>query len=86
MQDELTATVRADFDRLAAFDEAGWSHNNHYHGYLLHQLPAYVDRGLDVGCGTGDVRTAAGRPGRQRPGTRLLRRDDRPGAGALSQS
>lgn len=51
--DALTAAVRADFDRLAAFDEAGWSHNNHYHGYLLRQLPAHVGRGLDVGCGTG---------------------------------
>lgn len=60
----LTAAVRADFDRLAAFDEAGWSHNSHYHGYLLRQLPAHVDRGLDVGCGTGTfARLLAARAG-----------------------
>jgi len=65
IDDALTAAVRADFDRLAAFDEAGWSHNNHYHGYLLRQLPAHVDRSLDVGCGTGMfARLLAARSGR----------------------
>lgn len=52
-QDELTTAVRADFDRLAVLEGTGWNHNNHYHGYLLRQLPAHVGHALDVGCGTG---------------------------------
>jgi ubiquinone/menaquinone biosynthesis C-methylase UbiE len=32
-----------------------WSHNNHYHRWLLRQLPGSVDKALDVGCGTGDL-------------------------------
>lgn len=52
-QDDLTTAVRADFDRLAALEGAGWNHNDHYHGYLLRQLPAHVGTALDVGCGTG---------------------------------
>jgi SAM-dependent methyltransferase len=30
-----------------------WSHNDHYHGVLLDQIPAGASRALDVGCGTG---------------------------------
>lgn len=30
-----------------------WNHNNHYHNYLLGQLPVGVERALDVGCGQG---------------------------------
>jgi SAM-dependent methyltransferase len=30
-----------------------WNHNEHYHGFLLRQLPARLARALDVGCGTG---------------------------------
>jgi 2-polyprenyl-3-methyl-5-hydroxy-6-metoxy-1,4-benzoquinol methylase len=30
-----------------------WNHNNHYHNYLLGQIPEKVDRVLDVGCGAG---------------------------------
>lgn len=30
-----------------------WNHNNHFHSYLLHQLPKKVNRALDVGCGLG---------------------------------
>lgn len=52
-QDELTAAVRADFDRLAALEANDWNHNAHYHRYLLRQLPAHVGTALDVGCGTG---------------------------------
>src|SRR5215207_8117861 len=48
------ATVRADFDRIALLSEQyGWSHNDHYHGFLLGQLPAQVGEALDVGCGAG---------------------------------
>jgi trans-aconitate methyltransferase len=32
-----------------------WSHNNHYHRWILRQLPTSVDKALDVGCGTGDL-------------------------------
>ncbi len=30
-----------------------WNHNNHFHSYLLHQLPKKVNLALDVGCGLG---------------------------------
>jgi SAM-dependent methyltransferase len=46
-------TIRKDFDRLAAFDTGGWNHNDHYHPYLLRNLPERCDESLDIGCGTG---------------------------------
>lgn len=30
-----------------------WNHNNHFHNYLLRQLPRKVNRALDIGCGLG---------------------------------
>ena len=30
-----------------------WNHNNHFHNYLLRQLPRKVNRVLDIGCGLG---------------------------------
>jgi SAM-dependent methyltransferase len=45
--------IRADFDRLAAFDDGAWDHNRHYHAFLLRHLPARRDVALEVGCGTG---------------------------------
>ena len=30
-----------------------WNHNNHFHSYLLRQLPRKVNRTLDIGCGLG---------------------------------
>ena len=30
-----------------------WNHNNHFHNYLLRQLPKKVNRALDIGCGLG---------------------------------
>ena len=30
-----------------------WNHNNHFHSYLLSQLPRKVNRALDIGCGLG---------------------------------
>lgn len=47
------AQIRADFDRLAPYDDEGWSHNSHYYPFLLAHLPARLDSALDVGCGTG---------------------------------
>lgn len=39
-----------------------WSHNDHYHDWLLRQLPDEVGSALDVGCGAGElVRRLAGR-------------------------
>ncbi|MFC1960863.1 class I SAM-dependent methyltransferase [Chloroflexota bacterium] len=45
--------IRRDFDQLATFTTAGWDHNNHYHDFLLKQLPPHITNALDVGCGTG---------------------------------
>jgi SAM-dependent methyltransferase len=50
---ELTAKVRADFDRIAQLSDEGWNHNAHYHGYLLGHVPADCAWALDVGCGSG---------------------------------
>jgi ubiquinone/menaquinone biosynthesis C-methylase UbiE len=30
-----------------------WNHNNHFHHFILQQLPAHVENSLDVGCGQG---------------------------------
>ena len=49
---QTPATIRADFDRLAPYEDDGWSHNSHYHAMLLRHVP----RGglaLDIGCGAG---------------------------------
>jgi SAM-dependent methyltransferase len=32
-----------------------WSHNDHYHRWLMRRLPHHVERALDVGCGTGNL-------------------------------
>src|SRR5579859_3508967 len=52
-----TKTVQADFDRIAllsndASDER-WNHNNHYHHFLMEQVPTRCTNALDIGCGTG---------------------------------
>lgn len=46
-------TVEADFDRLALLDDEGWTANNHYHNFLLKQVPAKCENALEIGCGTG---------------------------------
>lgn len=45
--------VQADFDRIAPFNDDGWNHNNHYHDFLLNQLPPHIDHALEIGCGQG---------------------------------
>ena len=41
---------------LESFNSAHpWSHNAHYHPWLLRQLPRGFGRALDVGCGSGDL-------------------------------
>src|SRR5437868_4726022 len=51
-----TVTVQADFDRIALLSkqdaDEGWNHNNHYHRFLLEQVPACCAYALDIGCGT----------------------------------
>ncbi|MFF7645502.1 methyltransferase domain-containing protein [Streptomyces canus] len=43
-------------DALARFNDAHpWSHNAHFHPWILRQLPRRYDRALDVGCGSGDL-------------------------------
>jgi ribosomal protein L11 methylase PrmA len=54
MEDSLTQKIRSDFDRIALSDQAGWNHNNHYHRFLIKQLPIHCKTALDIGCGTGD--------------------------------
>src|SRR6185369_7474964 len=49
----LMSTVKADFDRLALLDDEGWTANNHYHDFLLKQVPAKCENALEIGCGTG---------------------------------
>ena len=47
------SAIEKDFDRLAQFDEEGWTANNHYHNFLLRQVPAQCESVLEIGCGTG---------------------------------
>src|SRR5262245_22382569 len=47
------SAVEKDFDRLALLDEGGWTHNNHYHKFLLRHVPADSVNALEVGSGTG---------------------------------
>lgn len=54
MNESLTQKIRDDFDRVALYDRECWNHNNHYHRFLLKQLPEHCDTILDIGCGTGE--------------------------------
>lgn len=47
------AHLEANFDRLAVLDEDGWTSNNHYHKFLLRNVPANCLDALEIGCGTG---------------------------------
>jgi SAM-dependent methyltransferase len=46
--------IQNDFDRIALHDQERWDHNNHYHHFLLKQLPSQRQTALDIGCGTGE--------------------------------
>lgn len=54
MHENLMQKIRKDFDRIALHDQGGWDHNNHYHSFLLKQLPTQGKTALDIGCGTGE--------------------------------
>jgi len=47
------AAIEKDFDQLALLDDGGWTHNNHYHKFLLRQVPRPCLSALEIGCGTG---------------------------------
>ena len=47
------SAIEKDFDRLALLDDGGWTHNNHYHDFLLRQVPLNCVKALEIGCGTG---------------------------------
>src|SRR5438046_368708 len=47
------SAIQTDFDRLAALDSEGWTHNNHHHNFLLRHVPHDCQNALEVGCGTG---------------------------------
>jgi SAM-dependent methyltransferase len=49
--------IRADFDRIATLDD-GTGNNEHYHSFLLKQLPAPCGAVLEVGCGLGALARA----------------------------
>ncbi|TCR21258.1 class I SAM-dependent methyltransferase [Streptomyces sp. BK205] len=43
-------------DALARLNAAyPWSHNAHYHAWIMRELPRRFDRALDIGCGAGDL-------------------------------
>lgn len=50
----VTSLVEKDFDRLALLDSDGWTHNNHYHDFLLNHVPDHCFLALEIGCGTGE--------------------------------
>src|SRR2546428_273121 len=47
------AAFQTDFDRLAVLDSEGWTHNNHYHNFLLRHVRNDHQNALEIGCGTG---------------------------------
>ena len=49
----MSSTFQSDFDRIALVSPDGELHNEHYHNFLLNQLPPRCDEVLEIGCGTG---------------------------------
>jgi ubiquinone/menaquinone biosynthesis C-methylase UbiE len=50
------STIQKDFDRIALISTAstdGAAHNDHYHNFLLRQLPSNCHDVLEIGCGRG---------------------------------
>ena len=46
-------SFQSDFDRIALVSPEGELHNEHYHNFLLNQLPPHCDQVLEIGCGPG---------------------------------
>ena len=53
MTDAPTQKVREDFNSIAPFETEKWNRNNHYHDFLLENLPANRQNILEIGCGIG---------------------------------
>lgn len=45
--------VQTDFDQIALVSGERWSHNHHYHSFMLKHVPAHCEAALEIGCGTG---------------------------------
>jgi ubiquinone/menaquinone biosynthesis C-methylase UbiE len=54
MNEDLISKIRTDFDKIALLSQSRWDHNNHYHFYLLDQLPSKGKIILEIGCGIGE--------------------------------
>ena len=54
MNGDLKYKIQHDFDRIALLNPQRWDHNNHYHSFLLSQLPIKGKTALEIGCGTGE--------------------------------
>jgi ubiquinone/menaquinone biosynthesis C-methylase UbiE len=55
-------SIQSDFDRIALLSDENWDHNEHYHRYLIGQIPEKCQYALEIGCGTGKFsRLLAGR-------------------------
>ncbi|HEV2829772.1 MAG TPA: class I SAM-dependent methyltransferase [Pyrinomonadaceae bacterium] len=48
------STLQSDFDRIALVSADGSLHNDHYHKFLLRQLPSPCHAALEIGCGKGE--------------------------------
>ena len=48
------STIERDFDRIALVSPDGSLHNDHYHNFLLRQLPSHCQSALEIGCGKGE--------------------------------
>ena len=46
-------SIQSDFDRIALLADENWSHNAHYHRYLMARIPESCRQILETGCGTG---------------------------------
>lgn len=62
MNNSLMQKIQHDFDRIALLNFPRWDHNNHYHSFLLNQLPTKGKTILEIGCGTGEYRASLALP------------------------
>jgi len=53
MNNGTTKEVIAQFDQIASLPDT-WDHNRQYQTLLLRRIPKTAEKGLDIGCGTGE--------------------------------